>query len=75
MPAQRSSTWWSWSDTARMTVRMSKAFLRSGLAVAEKISPTVAKSLPARTCGKSDTSRSSGSLVPVGRGPGSPGAT
>ena len=41
MPAQRSSTAWSWSATARITVRMSKAFLRSGFDSAEKISPTV----------------------------------
>lgn len=51
MPAQRSSTGWSWSATARITVRMSNAFLRSGLAVAEKISPTVLKSLPGSECG------------------------
>ena len=51
MPAQRSSTGWSWSASARITVRMSNGFLRSGLAVAEKISPTVAKSLPASECG------------------------
>ena len=51
MPAQRSSTGWSWSATARITVRMSNAFLRSGLAVAEKISPTVLKSLSGSECG------------------------
>jgi hypothetical protein len=45
MPAQRSSTSWSWSTSAFITVRMSKAFLRSGLAVLEKMSPTVVKSL------------------------------
>ncbi len=43
MSAQRSRTGWSWSATARMTARMSKGFLRSGLAVAEKISPTLVK--------------------------------
>ena len=47
MPAQRSSTAWSWSASARITVRMSNAFLRSGLVSGEKISPTVVKSLSA----------------------------
>ena len=42
---------------------MSNAFLRSGLCVAEKIWPTVVKSLPATACGKSETSRSTGSVV------------
>ncbi len=36
MPAQRSSGSWSWSETARMTVRMSKGFLRSGLVSARE---------------------------------------
>ncbi len=51
MPAHRSSTGWSVSATARITVRMSNAFLRSGFFSAEKISPTVVKSLPATSCG------------------------
>ena len=34
-----------------MTVRMSNGFLRSAFFSAEKISPTVAKSLPATACG------------------------
>ena len=75
MPAQRSSTGWSWSESARITVRMSNGFLRSGLASAEKISPTVVKSLPATSCGKSEMSRSTGSVVCARRGPCSPGAT
>ena len=74
MPAQRSSTGWSWSDRARITVRMSNGFLRSGLAVAEKISPTVVKSLPATRCGKPEMSRSTGSVVAARRGVCSPGA-
>ena len=45
MPAQRSRTAWSWSTTARITVRMSNGFLRSGFVSAEKMSPTVVKSL------------------------------
>lgn len=75
MPAQRSSTAWSWSDSARITVRMSNGFLRSGLCCAEKISPTVVKSLPAIVCGNPETSRSAGSPVPALRGVVSPGAT
>jgi hypothetical protein len=75
MPAQRSSTGWSWSVTARMTVRMSNGFLRSGLAVGEKTSPTVVKSLAGWVCGKSRTSRSCGSVVRAGRAQRSPGAT
>ena len=63
MPAQRSSVGRSWSATARMTVRMSKAFLRSALVSAEKISPTVVKSLPSTSCGYDEMSRSAGSLV------------
>ncbi len=51
IPAQRSSTGWSASDTARITVRMSNAFLRSGFVSGEKISPTVVKSLPSALCG------------------------
>ena len=51
IPAQRSSTGWSWSDSARITTRMSNGFFRSGLCAAEKIWPTVAKSLPAIACG------------------------
>ena len=51
IPAHRSRVGWSWSARARMTVRMSKAFLRSGLEAAEKISPTVVKSLSATSCG------------------------
>ncbi len=58
MPAQRSRTSWSWSATARITVRMSKAFLRSGLVSAEKISPTVRKSLPSTSWGYDEMSRS-----------------
>ena len=75
MPAQRSSVSWSWSATARITVRMSKAFLRSGLVSAEKISPTVVKSLPSTSCGYDETSRSDGSVVATRRGPDSPGTT
>ena len=75
MPAQRSSDSWSASVTAAMTVRMSKAFLRSGLDADEKISPTVAKSEPAMTCGYPETSRSDGSAVAARRGPASPGTT
>jgi hypothetical protein len=75
MPAHRSSTAWSWSAIARMTVRMSNAFFRSGLAVAEKMSPTVVNSLAGCWCGNSRTSRSRGSLVSAGRGQRSPGAT
>ena len=51
MAAQRSSTSWSWSTTARITVRMSNGFLRSGLVSAEKMSPTVVKSLIGCWCG------------------------
>ena len=51
MPAQRSSTGWSWSDSARITVRISNGFFRSGLCSAEKIWPTVVKSLPSIACG------------------------
>ncbi len=40
---------------------MSKAFLRSGLVSAEKISPTVRKSLPSTSWGYDETSRSDGS--------------
>ena len=50
-----------------MTVRMSNGFLRSGLAVAEKTSPTVVKSLDGCVCGNSRTSRSRGSPLPAGR--------
>ena len=35
----------------RITVRMSNGFLRSGLCSAEKISPTVVKSLSGIACG------------------------
>ncbi len=75
MPAQRSSGRWSWSTTARIRVRMSKAFFRSGLVVGEKMSPTVWKSLSAISCGNARTSRSAGSLVAVRRTAGSPGTT
>ncbi len=75
MPAHRSSVGWSWSASARITVRMSKAFLRSGLLVDEKISPTVVKSLSAMSWGKSETSRSTGSVVSARRGRSSPGTT
>ena len=44
---QRSSGSESASATARITERMSNGFLRSGLWVAEKMSPTVAMSEPA----------------------------
>jgi hypothetical protein len=54
---------------------MSNGFLRSGLASTEKISPTVAKALPATSCGKSEMSRSVGSVVTARRGASSPGAT
>jgi hypothetical protein len=52
---------------------MSKAFLRSGLWAAEKIWPTVVKSLPASVCGKSEMSRVTGSRVTARRGEASPG--
>src|ERR687893_383590 len=68
IPAHRSRTGWSWSVTARMTVRMSKAFLRSGFVSAEKTSPTVVNSLSGCVCGKERTSRSRGSSVCAGRG-------
>ena len=74
IPAHRSRTGWSWSVTARITVRMSNAFLRSGLASAEKTSPTVVNSLSGCSCGKERTSRSRGSDVSAGRGQRSPGA-
>ena len=51
MPVQRSSTAWSWSTSACITVRMSKGFLRSGFLVAEKMSPTVVNSLIGWRCG------------------------
>jgi hypothetical protein len=54
---------------------MSKAFLRSGFAVAEKISPTVVKSLSATSCGNDEMSRSVGSAVRACRGRDSPGTT
>ena len=57
-----------------MTVRMSNGFFRSGFAVAEKMSPTVVKSLNGCTCGKERTSRSRGSPVSAGRAHRSPGA-
>jgi hypothetical protein len=72
MSIQRSSVGWSASDTARSTERMSNGFLRSGLA--EKTSPTVAKSQPGPECGEPEMSRSTGSLVGAGRGNRSPGA-
>ena len=75
MPAQRSSVAWSWSATARITVRMSNAFLRSGLLAGEKISPTVVKSLSGASCGYGVMSRSDGSVVAARRGPASPGTT
>ena len=75
IPAHRSSVAWSWSATARITVRMSKAFLRSGLLSAEKIWPTVVKSLSGVLCGYVVTSRSDGSVVGTRRGPPSPGTT
>ena len=51
MPAQRSSGTESASVTARITVRMSNGFFRSGLAVGEKTSPTVVNSLDGWLCG------------------------
>ena len=51
MPAQRSSGSWSWSLTARMSVRMSNGFLRSGLVSGLKMSPTVVKPESASSCG------------------------
>ena len=62
MPAHRSSTAWSWSVTARMTVRMSNGFLRSGLAVAEKIVADRRELARRVLCGKARTSRSRGSV-------------
>jgi hypothetical protein len=52
IPAQRSSIGWSWSARARITVRMSNGFFRSGLLTEDQMSPTVAKSLPSRACGE-----------------------
>ncbi len=75
IPAQRSSVTRSWSASARITVLMSNAFLRSGLLSLEKISPTVRKSLSGEVCGYVVTSRSSGSDVSTRRGPDSPGTT
>ena len=75
MPAQRSRTAWSWSASARITTRMSNCFLRSGFLAAEKISPTVVKSLPATACGNDEMSRSTGSTVTARRGETSPGTT
>ena len=51
MPTQRSSTLWSWSATACISVRMSNGFLRSGLVAEEKMSPTVRKSLSGNSWG------------------------
>ena len=50
-----------------MTLRMSNGFLRPGLTVSEKMSPTVVKSEPAATWGKERTSRSRGSSVDAAR--------
>ena len=64
------------SAVARITDRMSNGFLRSALWVAEKMSPTVAMSLPASAvCGAERTSRSTGSVVARRRGHLSPGTT
>ena len=73
MPAQRSSTGWSASATARISVLMSNGFLRSGLVADEKMSPTVVKSLPSTSCGNELTSRSTGSDVTARRTSSSPG--
>ena len=51
IPAQRSSTLWSWSVTECINVRMSNGFLRSGLVAGEKMSPTTRNSLSATSCG------------------------
>jgi hypothetical protein len=75
MLAQRSSGSASVSATARITERMSKAFLRPGFVRSEKISPTVARSLSGALWGEAPTSRSTGSLVAARRGKRSPGAT
>ncbi len=75
MSAHRSSTVWSWSTSERITVRMSNGFLRSGFVSAEKMSPTVVKSLDGWMCGKDRTSRPIGSLVCARRGKRSPATT
>ncbi|OPZ52705.1 MAG: hypothetical protein BWY91_02213 [bacterium ADurb.BinA028] len=64
------------SDTARMTERMSKGCLRSGLVAKSKTSATVVNRVPG-TCSWADsrTSRSTGSLVRPRRGKRSPGTT
>ena len=56
--------------TARITERMSKGFLRPGLASSEKISPTVVNVVPAPAWGSAVTSRSIGSVVNGGSRPG-----
>jgi hypothetical protein len=75
MPAHRSRIAWSWSVTARITVRMSNGFFRSGFAVGEKTSPTVVNSLDGWLCGNARTSLSRASPVSAGRAQRSPGAT
>ena len=74
IPAHRSSTAWSWSVTARMTVRMSNGFFRSGLAVEEKTSPTVVNSLDGWLCGNVPDVPVARVRVGAGRAQRSPGA-
>ena len=62
------------SMTARITVRMSKARLRSALTSGEKISPTVRKLVPSKLWGLLRRSRSTGSLLTAGRAKRSPSA-
>ena len=57
---------------ARITERMSKGFLRSGLVAAPKTSPSTANSVAGPECGDTEISRSSGSVVRAGRGKRSP---
>ena len=73
--AQRSSGTRSASATARITERMSKAFLRPGLVSSANTSPTVARSESGASCGAERTSRSTGSRLSARRGKRSPGAT
>ena len=73
---QRSSGGLSLSATARITERMSKGCLRSGLSSAENRSPMRRNGLSASAaCGLVQTSRSAGSLVGRRRGKRSPGTT
>ena len=73
---QRSSGSASVSDTERITERMSKGCLRSGLSSWENTSPTVLNGLPTSSaCSDDRTSRSMASPVGRRRGNRSPGTT